>query len=147
MKVFQQNSKPLVVVVDGQGGGMGGTIIAKLRPAFGEKITILALGTNALATHNMLKAGAHAGASGENAILSNVPRADFILGPIGIIIANAMIGELTPAMAEAISSCRAQKLLLPVTTCNVEVLGVRRDAPLPGLIEEIIARLQQLLNS
>ena len=147
MKSLRQTDRPLVAVVDGQGGGMGSTIISRLRAALGDRVVILALGTNATATNNMLKAGAHAGASGENAIIYNVHEADYILGPIGIIIANAMIGELTPAMAEAISSCRAQKLLLPVTTCNVDVMGVRRDAPLPELVDEMIARLHQMIGS
>ena len=145
--MLESNHRPLVAVVDGQGGGMGCALIEKIRAALDDRVRILALGTNALATQAMLKSGAHAGATGENAIVLNVSRADFVVGPIGIIIANAMIGELTPRMAEAISSSPAWKLLLPVTTCNVDVAGIRRNTSLPELIAELVEKLRQKLEA
>ncbi len=141
-----QNAKIQIAVVDGQGGGMGCAIIEKLRQKFNNRVSILALGTNAIATNNMLKAGAHGGASGENAIIFNVAKADLILGPIGIILANAMLGELTAKMAEAIASSPAKKILLPVTTCNVEIVGVQRDVALPALIDQMAQEVEALLK-
>lgn len=113
-----------IAVVDGQGGGIGKMLVERLREAFPEKIEVLALGTNALATAAMLKAGAQQGATGENAIVYNAPRVDAILGPIGIVVANAMLGELTPAIASAIGASDARKFLIPVSRCNVQVAGI-----------------------
>jgi len=127
-----------VVVIDGQGGGIGSTIIKKLREACSEQIEIIALGTNAVATANMLKAGANRGASGQNAIVQTSPRADMIVGPISIVMANAMLGELTPRMAEAITSSRARKILIPLSQENITVVGVSSN-PLPKLIEIMLA--------
>ena len=101
-----------ICVIDGQGGGIGSAVIKRLTAA-GRDIEIIALGTNAIATAQMLKARANRGASGENAIVCSVKQADIIIGPVGIIMANAMMGELTPAMARAIAASPARKLLLP----------------------------------
>lgn len=117
-----------IAVVDGQGGGIGKTLVEALRAAFADSVTILALGTNALATAAMLKAGADSGATGENAIVINAAAADVITGSIGIIAANAMMGELTPRMAEAIASSPAQKVLLPLNRCNLHVAGTQGTA-------------------
>jgi uncharacterized protein YaaW (UPF0174 family) len=89
-----------ICVIDGQGGGIGSTIIKKLKELFQETIEIIALGTNAIATAQMLKARANRGASGENAIVQTVKTVDIIIGPVGIIIANAMMGEVTPKIAK-----------------------------------------------
>jgi hypothetical protein len=126
-----------VCVIDGQGGGIGSTIIRKLREAFEERIEVIALGTNAIATAQMLKARANRGASGENAVCRTVPKVDLILGPIGIVLAHAMMGEITPAMAEAVAACPAPKLLLPLSQENLTVVGARR-LPLPELVDELI---------
>ncbi|MBW2589984.1 MAG: DUF3842 family protein, partial [Deltaproteobacteria bacterium] len=90
-----------ICVIDGQGGGIGSTIIKKLKELFQETVEIIALGTNAIATAQMLKARANRGASGENAIVQTVKTVDIIIGPVGIIIANAMMGEVTPKIAKA----------------------------------------------
>jgi hypothetical protein len=127
-----------VVVIDGQGGGIGSTIIKKLRQGYSEQVEIIALGTNAVATANMLKAGANRGASGQNAIVQTSRHADMIIGPISIVMANAMLGELTPSMAEAITSSRAKKVLIPLSQENVTVVGVSSN-PLPKLIEIMLA--------
>lgn len=135
-----------VCVIDGQGGGIGSTIIKRLTIAYGDRIDIIALGTNAIATAQMLKAKANHGASGENAIVQTAGRADVIIGPVGIIMAHAMMGEVTPRMAEAVSGSRARKLLLPLSQENIDIVGVAA-APLPHLIDELIsAHLNQCLD-
>ncbi|MEN2986220.1 MAG: DUF3842 family protein [Thermodesulfovibrionaceae bacterium] len=131
-----------VAIVDGQGGGIGSYIIKSLREAFGDRIEIIALGTNAAATANMMKCKANKGASGENAILCCVKKVDLIVGPISIIIANSMMGELTPKMAEAIGSSEAKKFLLPITQEDVEIIGFEKE-PLPHLVEKLILRIKE----
>ena len=126
-----------ICVIDGQGGGIGSAVIKRLTAAAGDKIEIIALGTNAIATAQMLKARANRGASGENAIVRSVREADVIIGPVGIIMADAMMGELTPAMARAIAASPAQKLLLPLSQENMAIVGLE-PAPLPHLIDTLI---------
>ena len=126
-----------ICVIDGQGGGIGSTVIKKLKECFGEKVEIIALGANAIATAQMLKAKANRGASGENAIVHTIKRVDVIIGPIGIILANAMMGEITPKIAEAVASSPAKKLLIPLTQENVEIVGLS-SIPLPRFIESLI---------
>jgi len=126
-----------VCIIDGQGGGIGSTIIKKLKERFGEQILVIALGTNAIATAQMLKAKANKGASGSNAIVQTVQTADVIIGPVGIIMPNAMMGEVTPLMAEAICSSNAKKILLPLTQENMEIVGVS-GLPLPQLVDELL---------
>ena len=134
-----------IAVIDGQGGGMGKAIVEKLRAAFGNDMDILALGTNALATSLMLKAGANEGASGENAIIYNVPKVDYIIGSIGIISANSMLGELTPNMAKAIGESPARKILIPLNRCNIYVAGVKRE-PLPICIDMAIEKISDFIG-
>ena len=130
--------KPMkICVIDGQGGGIGSTVIRKLKDRFGESIEILALGTNAIATAQMLKSRANRGASGVNAIVQTVKTADFIIGTVGIIMPHSMMGELTPEMAEAISLSRAKKILIPLTQENIEIVGLS-STPLPQLVDELI---------
>ncbi len=126
-----------ICVIDGQGGGIGSAVIKKLREAFGEDIEIIALGTNAIATSQMLKARANRGASGENAIVRTSPRVDVIICPIGMIMAHAMMGEVTLRIAEAVASSPAEKIILPLSQENVTVAGVS-GMPLPHLIEALI---------
>jgi len=127
----------VLMVMDGQGGGIGRTIIRRLRDAIGEEVEILALGTNSVATSQMMKAGANRGATGENAIVTTAPDADIIIGPLGIIIANAMMGEVTPEMSKAIGSSKALKVLIPLTQERVEIMGLSGE-PLPHLIDQVI---------
>ena len=124
-------------VIDGQGGGMGSAIIKRLKEVFGETVEIVALGTNAIATAQMLKAKANRGASGENAIVHSVQHVDVIAGPLGITLANAMMGEVTPKIASAVVSSRAPKMLLPLTQENVTLVGVSAN-PLPHLVDELV---------
>jgi hypothetical protein len=126
-----------ITVVDGQGGGIGKTVIEKLRSELGDEIQILALGTNALATSLMLKAGANEGATGENAIVYNAPKADIIIGSVAIIAANSMLGEMTPLMAKAIAESPAKKVLMPLNRCHIYIVGVSRE-PLPHYVNYVV---------
>jgi hypothetical protein len=135
-----------ICVIDGQGGGIGSTIIRKLKELFQETIEIIALGTNAIATAQMLKARANRGASGENAIIQTVKTVDIIIGPVGIILANAMMGEVTPKISQAVATSPARKLLIPLTQENIEIVGIS-SVPLPHLIEDLIeVNLKQILQ-
>ena len=127
----------VLMVMDGQGGGIGRAVIKRLRDVFGENMEILALGTNSVATSQMMKAGANRGATGENAIVRTAPEADIIIGPLGIIISNAMMGEVTPEMSKAIGSSKALKVLIPLTQERVEIMGLSGE-PLPHLIDQVI---------
>lgn len=126
-----------ICVIDGQGGGIGATIIKALKNKYGETIEILALGTNAVATSQMLKAGANRGATGENPVVRTVPIVDLILGPVAVTWPNAMMGEVTPRMAEAITSSRAPKVLIPLHQENIFLVGASRE-PLPHLVEAMV---------
>jgi hypothetical protein len=128
-----------ICVIDGQGGGIGSTVIKKLKEVFGETVEIVALGTNAIATAQMLKAKANRGASGENAIVQTVGNVDIIVGPIGIVMAHSMMGEVTPGMAEAVSVSPASKFLIPLSQEDIEIVGLT-PIPLPHLIEALIEK-------
>ena len=142
---MDQTYKKKICVIDGQGGGIGATIIKRLKERFEEKIEVLALGTNAIATAQMLKARANKGASGSNAIVQTTRKSDIIIGPVGIIMPNAMMGEVTPAMAEAVSSAEAVKILLPLTQENIEIIGTS-GLPLPLLIDELLEKHLSFLD-
>jgi len=126
-----------ICVIDGQGGGIGATLIKYLKEAYGESVEMIGLGTNAIATAQMLKAGANRGASGENAIVHTVVTADLIVGPISISWANAMLGEVTPKMAEAVMSCPAPKIFLPLSQEPVVLVGLEGE-PLPHLVQRVV---------
>lgn len=113
-----------IVVIDGQGGKMGRTVIEQLKSSYPD-LEIYAIGTNSIATSAMLKAGANYGATGENPAIVNSQDADIIIGPVGIVMANSLLGEITPAIAAAIASCRAYKILIPVNRCNHLIVGCR----------------------
>jgi hypothetical protein len=138
MKRLKQVDMKRICVIDGQGGGIGSTVIKKLKDLFGESVEIIALGTNAIATAQMLKAKANRGASGENAIVQTTSKVDVIIGTVAIIMANSMMGEVTPKMAEAVAGSPAKKLLIPLSQENVEIVGISH-VPLPHLIENLIA--------
>lgn len=132
-----------VVVIDGQSGRMGQLLIDRMRNA-GLSCEILAIGTNALATAAMLKAGADAGATGENPVLVACRTADIIAGPIGILSADSLLGEITPAMAVAIGQSAAKKVLLPVNQCSNIVVGTQ-SLSLSRLMDEAVDLLRSML--
>lgn len=134
-----------IAVIDGQGGGIGKSLIEKLRRELPKDVEILALGTNALATSFMLRAGADEGATGENAIVCNAGKVDIILGVTGIIAANAMLGELTPLMAQAVAMSPAKKILLPLNRCNIEIVGVDKHDSMLQLIDKAVEIVKENL--
>ena len=132
-----------LVVIDGQGGGFGRALIEALR-AQGVTQQIVAVGTNALATSAMLKAGADAGATGENAVIVNAARARVLAGPIGIVMSGSMLGECSPAMARAVAESPAQKVLIPVVKCGAHVAGLP-EKPLAQYIADAAHLIRSLL--
>lgn len=128
-----------VLVIDGMGGGIGRAVIEQIKKELSD-VEIIAVGTNALATAAMLKAGADYGATGENAVVYNCTKVDYIIGPMGIIFANSMHGEISPKIAEAVGASPAHKILVPIDKCNVTVLGVS-EKPLQAYISEIVKNL------
>ncbi|GAB4484585.1 MAG: DUF3842 family protein [Thermodesulfovibrionales bacterium] len=134
-----------IAVVDGQGGGIGSLIVKRLKEEFSDSVEVLALGTNAAATTAMMKSRANKGATGENAIVWNAAKADLIIGPLSIALPNAMLGEVTAAMAAAVVASPAKKILLPLNQEGAEIVGEHRE-PLPHLIELIINRIKEIRN-
>jgi len=132
-----------IVVIDGQGGRMGRQLIEGIRSE-GLVCDITAIGTNVLATSAMLKAGADRGATGENPVIVACRSAQVIVGPIGILAADAMLGEVTPAMAAAVGRSGALKLLLPVNQCNHIVIGTQQ-LTMAQIVAQTVAQLRQLL--
>jgi len=128
------------IVIDGQGGKIGQAIVKQLKQSL-PKFSILALGTNSIATSAMLKAGADCGATGENPVLVNCADADVIIGPLGIVLANAFWGEITPAMAQAVGQSPAEKILIPVNKCHAKVVGVQ-DVSLSEYIQLAIEEVK-----
>ncbi|MBQ8082268.1 MAG: DUF3842 family protein [Clostridia bacterium] len=121
-----------VVIMDAQGGGVGRMFVEQMKKALPQQ-PLIAIGTNAAATAAMRKAGADQAATGENAVCVTAAAADLILAPIGMLIANAMLGEVTPRMAAAVGSARAHKILIPATRCGAQIVGVA-DLPLADYI-------------
>lgn len=119
-----------IIVIDGQGGRIGSLLIEKIKNKLKTSTAqaeVIAIGTNSIATASMLRAGADAGATGENPVIVNCCDADYILGPIGIIAANSLLGEVTPPMAAAVASSPAKKLLLPVNKCSLHIVGMQEN--------------------
>jgi len=133
-----------IAVIDGIGGGIGAQIVERLRKENMPDVSILALGANAVATQRMVDAGADRGASGENAIRVSVASADYVLGPIGIVLPNAMMGEITPGIAEAVFGARGKKLLLPLSQPHVVIVGMAQKN-VNDLISDAIAALKRFL--
>ena len=141
-----EKRKKSIAVIDGQGGGIGSAMIKRLREDLAEQVEIIGLGTNAMATGAMLKGGANKGSSGENAIVQTVKTVDIIIGTTGIVIANSMMGELTPKMAEAIASSPAMKYLLSLKMPEVEIIGAPKE-PLPHLIDQLVKRIKEFVGT
>ena len=133
-----------VLVVDGQGGQLGGQIIKLLKENF-EDIKISAVGTNAMATSTMLKAGANQAATGENPLIVACRKADIIIGPIGIVIADSLWGELTPQMAVAVGQAEAVRILLPINKCDNIVAGIS-DLSTTTILNDVIARVKSIIK-
>jgi len=134
-----------VVVIDGQSGRIGQLFVEKVSKAK-LNCELVAIGANAIATSAMLKAGASMGATGENPVVVACRTADVIVGPIGILAADAMLGEITPVMAAAVGQSHAKKLLLPVNLCNNVVVGTQ-TLSLSAILDEAVDLLRQLLSS
>lgn len=135
-----------ICVIDGQGGGIGAVVIKAIRAEWPTRVEILALGTNSAATTNMMKARANRGATGENAIRHTVREADVVIGPVGIVLANAMMGEVSSEIAAAVADSRAVKLLLPLTQERVRIIGLEPE-PLPHLVAGLISELREIINN
>ena len=134
-----------LMVMDGQGGGIGATVIKGLRHSIGAGLEILALGSNSIAASRMMKAGANRGGKGEKAIVCTSRVADLIIGPLGSLMANAMMGEVTSEMAAAVSSSRAKKILIPLTQEKIKIVGVS-DEPLPHLVNQVIKMVKEMIE-
>lgn len=134
-----------VLVIDGQGGGLGRQLVSALAAACPEA-ELTAVGTNSLAANAMLKAGASRAATGENAVVVNCRRADVIVGPIGIVIADALLGEITPAMAAAVCQSGAKRVLVPINHCENYVVGVP-DQPVSQLVTAAAQKVKELCSA
>jgi hypothetical protein len=133
-----------VMILDGQGGGIGSAVIKGIRHSMGADLEILALGTNSIATSNMMKAGANRGGTGENAVAVTSGKVDIIIGPLAILMADAMMGEVTPKAALAVSASEARKILIPLTQENVTLVGVSGE-PLPHLVNQVVEKLKEMM--
>ena len=129
-----------ILIIDGQGGQLGGQIIKAIRGEFADA-DITAIGTNAVATATMLKAGAHQAATGENPVIVACRKADVIIGPIGIVIADSLMGEITPKMAVAVGQADVTRILLPVNKCDNLVAGIAKPS-VSSLIEDVMVKLK-----
>lgn len=135
-----------IVIIDGQGGKMGSLLIEKIKASSSlSQYEIIAIGTNSIATAAMLRAGADAGATGENPVIVNSRDAEIIAGPIGILAADSLLGEVTPAMATAVGQSSAQKILLPVNKCNNYVAGVQ-NLTMQELVSDAVRQMEALVK-
>jgi len=132
-----------ITIIDGQGGRMGKAVIEQLKKAHPD-LVLYAIGTNSIATSAMLKAGADFGATGENPCIVNAQDSDIIIGPIGIVFTNALLGEITPAIAAAIGASKAYKILIPVNRCNHYIVGCA-DASLGEYIRMVCEKVETML--
>ncbi len=132
-----------ITIIDGQGGKIGRSIIEQLKKLHPE-LELYAIGTNGIATSAMMKAGADYGATGENPVIVNAKDSDLIVGPIGIVFANSLLGEITPAMAAAIGSSSAFKILIPVNRCNHYIVGCA-DTGLGDYIRMVCEKIESMM--
>lgn len=129
-----------ILIIDGQGGKIGRTLIEGIKKTAGEKVEITAVGTNSIATAGMIKAGADHAATGENAVIVAARHADIIAGPIGIVLADALVGEVTPTMAAAVAQSCAKRILIPFQGCNTSVVGTQ-TLPLTELMQKAVREI------
>lgn len=132
-----------IVVIDGQGGSLGRALVEKIKSRFGCEL--YAIGTNSIATAAMLKAGADFGATGENPVVVNCRDADVVIGPVGIIAADSLLGEITQKMASAISCSNAKKILVPVSRCKIIIAGTP-DISMGEAIESAVSALGNIIG-
>ena len=132
-----------ITIIDGQGGRIGKSVIEQIRKKHSE-LELYAIGTNSIATSAMLKAGANYGATGDNAVIVNAADSDIIVGPIGIVFANALLVEITPAIATAVSTSKAYKILIPVNRCNHFVAGCA-EIPMGDSIRIAVEKIESML--
>lgn len=130
-----------IVIIDGQGGRMGSLLTEKVKRAALPGAQLYGIGTNSIATAAMLKAGADYGATGENPVVTACRDADFIIGPLGILAADSLLGEVTPLMAKAVGQSPAMKILLPVNKCSNHVVGVR-NLTMTEFVEQAVEHLK-----
>ena len=135
--------EPMILVLDGQGGGVGRALTARLRERL-PQVHIRAVGATSAATGAMLKAGADEGATGENAVVVNAPRADFIVGPVAILMPNALLGEITPAMAQAVGGSQGMKVVVPSNRCGIRIAG--EEQPLRRYLDSCVDIIQEALK-
>ena len=133
-----------ILVIDAQGGGIGRQVVSAIRKTFPQQ-HIVAVGTNSAATSAMLKAGADDAATGENAVVVCCRTADVIIGPVGIVIADALLGEITPRMAVAVGQSRAKRILIPVNHCDNRIVGVP-DLSVGKLVEGVLEEIRKVLG-
>ncbi|MEE1085834.1 MAG: DUF3842 family protein [Schaedlerella sp.] len=133
-----------ILVIDGQGGQLGGQLIKSLKINF-KDVRVMAVGTNASATLTMLKAGADQAATGENPVVVACRKADIIIGPIGIVIADSLLGEITPKMAVAVGQANAVRILLPVNKCDNLVAGIS-DLSTTTILEDVILKVRGIIE-
>lgn len=133
-----------ILIIDAQGGGIGRQLVAAIKKRFPGQ-TVTAVGTNSAAASAMLKAGADQAATGENAVVVCCRNADLIIGPVGIVIADSLLGEITPAMAAAVGQSRAKRILIPVNQCDNYIVGVP-DLTLARLIEGVIKEVEKYIG-
>lgn len=129
-----------ILIIDAQGGGIGRQLVSSIKKEMPDAL-VTAVGTNSAATSAMLKAGADRAATGENAVVVNSRRADVIIGPVGIVIADALLGEITPIMANAVAQSSARRILIPVNHCDNIVVGVE-DLTMGRLIRCVMEELR-----
>lgn len=133
-----------MLVIDGQGGQLGGQLVKSLKANF-QEVNIIAIGTNATATLTMLKAGADQAATGENPVIVACRKADVIIGPIGIVIADSLFGEITPQMSMAVGQADAIRILLPVNKCDNLVAGIQ-DVSTTTILEDVVSKVRKILG-
>lgn len=134
-----------IAIVDGMGGGIGSQLIVQLRQELGSQVEIIALGTNSTATTMMMKSGADRGATGENAIRVNLQNVDYVMGPIGIIIPDALMGEITANIAQEIVLQNCHKILLPIHQSHIELIGLE-NRPLNSVIKDSVGKIKKILQ-
>ncbi|MBN2352635.1 MAG: DUF3842 family protein [Spirochaetales bacterium] len=134
-----------IVVIDGMGGGIGAEIVTRLREEFGADLGVVALGTNSTATEKMLRAGSNRGATGENALRCSINQGDIVLGPIGIALANGLMGEVTKEIAEIVMNARGRKILVPMHHPQVKIVGLE-NRTLSELIGEAVAEARRVIE-